>query len=658
MFVIHRHEARRLHYDLRLEMDGVLKSWAVPKGFSHVPEDKHLAVRTEDHPIEYEDFDGVIPKGQYGAGTMTIWDKGTFELVKGQGDHLAALADGKLEVKLHGTRLRGEWHMVKTTRSPNDWLLFKYRDCYARGANDPLFPIEFADAKPTSLPKAPKGLRPGGESEPFSDPDWLFELEFAGLRRLIVKKTDALTAFDADGKKCSESLGSVGHELRRLRAENAVVDGVLVALDSTGRPDRRKLENCLKKGETGSLTYYVFDLLHFDAWSLKARPLVERKRALRSVIPSELAQVMYVDHVIERGEELVEVVRQGGLTGVIAKRSDSSYRGPTSPHWKRIPAPVERGKKRDNLIEKLTKDSAGKRHVRSKIKLTSLQKVYWPEEGFTKGQVIDFYDRVADTLLPYLKDRPLHLRRFPEGIHGQHFYQKNMTKQLPDWVATTVVKEKEEGEVRYVMCNDRDTLLYLVNLGSIDLHPWMSRHDEQEMPDYGVIDLDPAGKKFGSSVVILARTIGKILRGAGIQPLLKTSGASGMHIYVPVIRRYTYEQVRMFCEIVARWVVREHSDIATVERSVAQRHGKVYVDYMQNFRGQTVVPPYVIRPVPGATVSTPLEWDELQGEIHPSQFNLLSVPDRLAEKGDLFRPSLTDPHDLGPALAALSENFE
>ncbi|MCA8959135.1 MAG: non-homologous end-joining DNA ligase [Planctomycetes bacterium] len=658
VFVIHRHEARRLHYDLRLEMDGVLKSWAVPKGFSFDPSDKHLAVRTEDHPIEYEDFDGVIPKGQYGAGTMTIWDKGTFELAKGNDDHLAALAEGKLEVRLFGHRLRGEWHMVKTNRDEKDWLLFKYRDRYARPKGEPLFPLDLADAPRAPMPARPRARRAETEREPFSDAEWVFELEFDGLRLLVRKSGDELRFLDRDGKALKIELGSVTHELRRLRVEDAVLDGVLVALDANGRPDRRRLDRCLRTGETGALTLYLFDLLHYEEWRLDRVPLIDRKRALRSLIPSEFGQVLYVDHVAERGEELFDVVRSGGLRGVIAKRAQSGLGRKAADAWIRISAPDDSAAKRSNLLTKLAK-SAGTRKIRARVQLTNPQKVYWPNEGITKGQLLDYYDRIADTILPYLRDRPLHLRRFPEGIDGQHFYHKNLTHQVPDWVATAKVKDDEQGEeVRYVMCNDRDTLLYLVNLGSIDLHPWMSRADALLEPDYGVLDLDPAGKEFGPQVVVLARTIGKVLRGAGVEPLLKTSGASGMHIVIPVVRRYTYEQVRTFCEIVARWVVREHRDIATVERSVAQRQGKVYIDFMQNFRGQTVVPPYVVRPVPGATVSTPLDWDELQGDIHPSRFTMFDLPRRLEERGDLFRPLLTNPYDLAPVLAALSENFE
>jgi bifunctional non-homologous end joining protein LigD len=257
-------------------------------------------------------------------------------------------------------------------------------------------------------------------------------------------------------------------------------------------------------------------------------------------------------------------------------------------------------------------------------------------------------------IVPYLRDRPIHLLRYPEGIEGESFYHKKV-EHLPDWVPTIQVREKDGEPIHYAVCNDRETLLYMINLGSIDLHPWMSRHDHLESPDWAILDLDPTVDDF-SKVIRIARSIGKLLRGAGLRPLLKTSGASGLHIYVPLARGYTYEQSRMFCELVARMMVREHKEIATVERSVAKRRDLVYIDYLQNIKEQTVVPAYVARPVPGANVSAPLDWDELESELSPSMFNIFNMPERLERLGDLFRGVLDDPQGLRPALEALSAN--
>jgi bifunctional non-homologous end joining protein LigD len=261
-------------------------------------------------------------------------------------------------------------------------------------------------------------------------------------------------------------------------------------------------------------------------------------------------------------------------------------------------------------------------------------------------------------LLPYLVARPVHLNRFPDGITGKSFYQKEAKEGTPDWVRTIEIPSSSRGgPLRYMVCDDRDTLLHLINLGSIDLHPWMSRIGSLDAPDWCVIDLDPKEAPF-ADVVRIAREVGRLLRGIGLAPALKTSGSTGLHVFIGLLPGYTYAQSEMFAETVARLVTRELAEIATVERKVAERGGKVYVDFGQNRRGQTVVPPYVVRPVRGATVSTPLAWDELEGDLALAHFTLRSVPDRLERIGDLFRPILASPEDLAAASANLLEAWK
>ncbi|MFN8178880.1 MAG: non-homologous end-joining DNA ligase [bacterium] len=643
-FVIHRHEARALHYDLRLEMDGVLKCFAIPRGFSWDPADKHLAVHTEDHPIEYMTFDGVIPKGAYGAGTMVIWDKGTYRAL---GDGPAGLENGKLEIDLDGGRLRGEWHMVKT-RGERDWLMFKYKDRYAREAGVPLFPLDLSRVERAVRPERPRAMRAAGKVAPFSHPDWIFELAFDGRRAFASLEGDDVRFLGADGAPIEAELPGIALALRRLRARRALVDGVLVATGEDERPSRALLDEKLAGGDPDGVVFYAFDLLHYDDWSLAPYPLVERKAALASILPPS-GTVLHVDHVVARGEELCEVVVRTGLAGVIAKEARSAYSPGASPAWReiRVAAPPK-----DAAATPLRESLATGARRKSRVKLTNRDKVYWPKEGITKGQLLDYYESVADVLLPYLRDRPCHMLRYPDGIEGKSFYQKNVTGRIPDWVPTTVIGVEGGEEVRYVVCNDRDTLLHLVNLGSIDIHPWLSRVGTPDVPDLAVVDLDPSASDF-SKVIRIAQTVGKILRGAGLRPCVKTSGATGLHIYIPLVREYGYEQVRMFCELVARLTVREHRDIATVERTPAKRGDKVYVDFGQNRREQTLVPPYVVRPVPGATVSTPLDWDEVRSGLHPSQFDLFGVPERIEQRGDLFRGALDDPQRLEDAIDAL-----
>ena len=280
--------------------------------------------------------------------------------------------------------------------------------------------------------------------------------------------------------------------------------------------------------------------------------------------------------------------------------------------------------------------------------------MYWPDQGYTKGDLVSYYDRVANWILPYLEDRPLHLYRWPDGIRGKSFYQKQLPEDILNQVETVDVSRDGEGPVFYAMCNDRKTLLTLINTGSIDLHPWMSHKGSLDSPDWAFIDLDPKEAPF-SSVIKIARTVGRLLRGVGIEPYLKTSGSTGLHVCIPLQPGYTFDQSRMFSEAVARLVVRDHADIATVERVVSRREGRVYVDFLQNRREQTIVPPYVVRPVEAASVSMPLAWDELETELSVADFTLLNAPARIEKTGDLFRTALTAPQDLGPAIEALGK---
>ena len=656
-FVVHRHDATNLHYDLRLEMDGVLVSFAIPKGLSHRPEDKRLAVHTEDHPMQYLTFHGVIPKGQYGAGTMTIWDRGTYEIVNLDGDGRAGLEAGKLEFNLWGGRFRGQWHMVRTTRSPKDWLIFKSRDVYARGKDEPHFPLDLS-----SIPRKPwpKSMRPlaSVDGDAFSDPEWLFEMEFCG-RRLFLEKNDDEIRFRSLRKDPLSYLDALRREGKKLRGTKVLLDGVLVALDAGGRPDADLLQQRLAEGSAEGVVYYAFDLLYFDEWDLRDVPLMERKNALRTVIPPGAKSLLYVDHVIDRGEAFAHVVRTAGLPGMIAKWSSGKYRNPKNePRWLRV-AVDDDAEQDQNVYEALSslkERTPGSRGLRHAIKFTNMNKVLWPEAGFTKGDLVDYYDAVSETIVRYLENRPMHMNRFPDGIDGKQFYQKNAPDHVPDWVRKVPI-QSENREIHYVVCDDRETLLYLANLASIDLHPWFSRVGTLDSPDWAIIDLDPDGSPF-KDVVRLARTTGKILSTIGLRSCAKTSGATGIHIYIPLQPGYTYEHARMFCEGVARLVVREHPDIATVERVVAQRSGKVYVDFLQNRRGQTIVPAYCARPQPGATVSAPLDWDEVNSDLHPSQFTIMNMPDRLRRLGDLFEPALKDKQNLLEAIEALHKWFE
>jgi len=649
VFVVHRHEARNLHYDLRLETGGLLRSWAVPRGFSYDPADKRLAVQTEDHPLAYEHFHGRIPKGEYGAGTMTIWDRGTYEVVKAP-DLAAAFAQGEVKVRMFGRRLRGEWHLVKTTQAKNSWLLFKSKDAWSGTSRDSALGIALDDATAATLPAvdAVAAMAVGGETAPFVDAEWLFEAMLPGRRALLRRDGDAVSIAGLPAVP-----PEIARDAVRLPCQQALFDGVLVALDADGRPDATVLAAALA-GDGAGVSYYADDLLFWEDYDLRALPLLDRKAALRATLPP-LHSLLFVDHVAGSGPLLVDAIAQRGLPAAIARRADSRYQAGPSPAWLRIPAGAR-------AADAVTTATTGAQPMPppsslarpSRVRVTNLDKVYWPAEGYTKGDLIAYYEQVADALLPHLKDRPVHLNRFPDGIDGKSFYQREAKTGTPDWVRTVPIPHDGQDVLHHVI-DDRDMLRYAINLGSIDLHPWLSRVGHLDEPDYAVLDLDPKTAPF-ADVVRIARAAGRLLRGIGLRPLLKTSGKNGMHVFVPLRRGYSYDHAKLFTEAVARVLLRDLADIATVERVPDQRRGRVYLDFLQNRKSQTIVPPYAVRPVRGASVSTPLAWDELEdGDLHPSKFTIHTMPARLQRRGDLFRQALGDPQDLLPAIDALQQ---
>ena len=651
-FVIHRHEARRVHYDLRFAAGGVLVSWAVPRGFSYDPAVKHLAVHTEDHPLRYRTFEGVIPKGEYGAGTMLIWDRGSYEVVKAV-DLAAALAAGEVKVILRGRRLRGEWHLVRTNADKDEWLLFKARDRYVRDAGDTVPVVDPARVRSAPLPRRPRAMRAAAGHAQFSDPDWIFELEFEGLRALAMVDGGAAALATPGGgrRRLHPRAAALAQEhFAGVRAEQALLDGVWVAMDRNGRPARSAIDTWAAGGKTeATVAYYAFDLLHYDEWDLRSLPLLERKHLLRSLLPPS-PTLLYADHVAASGERLAAVAEAAGFHALVAKRADSRYRPGAQPTWRRVALQATAEARRLDVRTALA--HAGRRRPRdASVAFSNLDKVFWPREGYTKGDLLQFYEQVAEFLLPYLRQRPVHMNRYPDGIEGESFFQRQAPAGVPDWVELVEVDARHD---RQFVCNDLRTLLYLINLGSIELHPWLSRCTSLEHPDFAVLDLDAKESTFANAKRV-ARTAGKVLRGIGLDPSVKTSGASGLHVYLPLVPGYHYAQTRLLMEAVARVVAREHSDVASVERQPRGRGGKVYVDFLQNRKSATVVPPYVVRPVPGASVSMPLEWDELDGDLHPGMFTIANTPALLARRGDRFRSTLTDQQDFAPAIERLQE---
>ena len=424
-FVVHRHEARSLHYDFRVNAGGALVCWAVPKGFSYAPSDKRLAVRTEDHPLEYESFAGVIPKGQYGAGNMTIWDSGEYEIKKSASIE-EALAKGEVKLVLEGRRLRGEWHLVRTKGGEGkDWLLFKAKDRYVGSGSDLFGSADLSRVIRRPMPTRVSRMESAEGYAAFSDPVWLFETAFPGKRVQVSLRGPDVRLQSRDGD-LAPKLPAVCAALARVRAQTALLDGVVVALDKDGIPSKAAMEAQLAS-DGGNALLYVFDILYAEEWDLRRMPLVERKAALRALV-AESARLLVVDPVVERGEELARAAAESGLSAIMAKKADSPYKAGRSDDWRMI------------ALDGNALASGGKGPAQNRLQASALpaishpRKVYWPDQGYTKEDLVRYYDRVANFLLPYLEERPIHMYRWPDGVRGKSFYQKQVPEGFPDWV--------------------------------------------------------------------------------------------------------------------------------------------------------------------------------------------------------------------------------
>ncbi len=646
-FVVQRHEASRGHYDLRLEGEGSLLSWAVPKDLVYDPAIKRLAVRTEDHPLSYLEFEGVIPQGNYGAGTMQIFDVGTFTL-----DVHASLAeaeaDGEIKLVLAGLQLAGAWHLVRTKASgANHWLLFKSKDRYTAHhvGRTRALGVEAEQAKGRAWLQRVQGpsiVAATADDPRVSDSRAVAELDYVGRRGLLTLR---------DGELAIRGMRRVPEALRalepQLAATSMICDGVLTCAGDHGWPDAARLAAAMDVPGMPGVVFHAFDMLYWNGFDLRDVPLLERKRALGCVLPPNAPGVVVVDHLMGDAAGLLRAVGEAGQPGIVVKPADSAYRRGASSEWLRVATcGVPDAVKRAAPV-------AGTSTQAASVQLSNPSKVLWPDAGFKKRDLFAYYDRMADAILPHLAGRALHLLRYPDGIHGKSFYQRNPEGLQLGVASAAPAGTTDDGEA-VLVCPDRTTLLAYANLASIDLHPWLSCLDATATPDVVVFDLDPKGAPF-HRVVDVARALGDLLADLGLTPVVKTSGKTGLHVVLYVVPEWTYPQVRMFCEAVARLIVQRMPHVATVARRVTDRNGKVYIDTLQNARGQSVVAPWVVRPVGGATVSTPLDWGELDDDLSIGRFDLESVPSRFESGGDLFLAAMDARVTLNDALEHLDE---
>jgi bifunctional non-homologous end joining protein LigD len=694
-FVVQKHDASRLHYDFRLEMEGVLRSWAVPKGPSLDPGEKRLAVHVEDHPIEYGDFEGTIPKDEYGGGTVLLWDRGTWTP---EGDPAAGYKKGHLRFQLAGEKLHGGWDLVRMggRRSQDDdhdnWLLIKVKDESARPGSDDAIVRERPESvasgqnmeeiaagshrvwsskekaaepalDPSAIPAARKGTMPGGiepqlatlAAEAPRGDAWLHEIKYDGYRVLCEIRDGEARLITRHGKDWTGRFTPVAREAAILPVREAVLDGEVVVLEADGRSSFQALQNALSGNRREDLVYFAFDLLYVDGWDLRRAPLQARKEALAELLAGRQGAVRFGDHVAGGGEEFYRHACKLGLEGIVSKRADLPYRSGRSKDWLEVkcqqqvrktaakPDPPRKGKAAVNeslaakdpkpAVRPVPEEADGPAQGKGRkeaisiggVRLSNPDRVLYPELGLTKRDLAVYYSRLADWILPHLADRPLSLVRCPEGREEECFYQKHITGQVPASVHRVDVGEPQP----YGAVSGLEGLLALVQMGVLEIHIWGSHRDEIERPDYAVFDLDPDAGLPWERVAEGAFEIRGFLGGLGLRTFVKTTGGKGLHVVFPLERRAGWDEVKGFTKAVAEAVAASAPGRYTSKLPKASRKGKVFIDYLRNGRGATSICPYSTRARAGATVSTPLSWEELKAGVHSDGFNLRSLPERL-----------------------------
>ena len=861
-FVVQKHAAKRLHYDFRMELDGVLKSWALPKGPSTNPGDKRLAVLVEDHPLEYAGFEGTIPEGQYGAGEVIVWDEGQYLPAK-HGQPLKnrreaeeaireGLEEGKLAFVLKGKKLKGEWTMIHM--KAKNWLLIKHQDEFADGKQDILRngksvrsgqTLKHSPSSPTtskaedSFP-APSQI-PGAKEQqlhhnvrpmlasltdvPFTDNAWLFEPKLDGIRAIAFKDGSRIRLVSRNGRETGAQFPLVVDAIRQQAADKMILDGEIVTPDPKGRPSFQLLQKRIgltrrqdieQAEESVPVQYYVFDLLYLEGYDLTQVELRYRKEALeRAVVPS--SKIRILEYLPNEGETLYKAALEQGLEGIIAKRVDSRYQaGLRSSRWlkvkkfrsddfivggytlgrgsrantfgslllgyygadqrlefvgavgtgfdernladlrevlekirtsecpfneepaldqpavwvrpihvaevkfaewtrdKRLRAPVflrlrpdksasevylqpprDQGQTQreydfsdhlqalDRQLEESDDafDLAVSEHT---ISLNHLNKILWPaasgHKGLTKREYLRYLARLSPFIIPHLRGRPITMSRYPDGIQGEQFFQKDWTNPLPGYVDSVSLPSEHSGkEVHYLVCNNLATLLWLGQLANLEWHAWFSRTDPHpdtkslsggasdvlDYPDFVVFDIDPyiysgdeaAGDEPQLNREAFGRTrqvafwLKEKLDSLSLTSFVKTSGVTGLHVYVPILRQFDYGAARAVAETICTFLLREYSETVTLEWAVNKRRGKIFLDYNQNVRGKTLAVPYSPRATPAATVSTPVEWNELS-KIYPTDLTIDSIPSYLSGRRDPWLRILEQKNDLATLLDA------
>lgn len=815
-FVIQEHHASRLHYDLRLEMEGVLKSWAVPKPPTLDPGVKRLAIQVEDHPLDYISFKGTIPKGNYGAGTVDIWDKGTYtsdeparDRKKREAILLKGLNKGELKFTLRGKKMKGSFALIRMKDDEKQWLLIKHRDEFAENDDKKPTPKKSSPKKTATKKTATKkkvaakranrikkaefispmlATLAGPGVVPETD-EWVYEIKWDGYRAIAVCNENEVDLFSRNHQTFNTRFPPVKKALEQMKL-HAVLDGEVCVEGKNKYPRFEDLQQW-RKEEDGKLVYYVFDLLHVNGHDTTGLSFLHRRELLEQLI--EENDVIKLSQVIKKGKDrILKDAVKNGLEGLMAKRTDSEYEpGYRSKSWLKVKArnqqeviiagytrrkdsdrkfssliaavydndgqlkymgkigtgfneadqkslggklsklevdespfggqtaDVVRDAKRGGNIslfwtkpqlvaevhfaeitrsgsmrhasfeglrddkdakdvktetmetgETTTKAKASKptrtkkansatREIRGiELSFSNLSKVYWPKDGITKRDLLNYYYRVGPVLLPYLIDRPQSLNRFPGGVRGKGFYQKDVTDKVPEWVYQYPYTTGEGEKHHFLVPKTEADILFMANWGTIEMNPWNSTIHSPDNPTWCLLDLDPGKKSSFEDVIKTAQVIRDILEEFKIEGYPKTSGSTGIHIYLPLNAEYTYDECQLFAKLIALEAEKRLPEITTTERMLRNRAGKLYIDYLQNRPAATLAAPYSVRPKAGAPVSMPLQWEEVKKGLKISDFTIKNAIQRIEKEGDLFRPVLGEGIDISEVLNELSNKKE
>lgn len=834
-FVIQKHDATRLHYDFRLETeDGVLKSWAVPKGISMDPQTKRLAVLVEDHPLDYINFEGIIPKNNYGAGTVIVWDTGPYATKKSINHQLK---EGKIKFILYGNKIKGSFSLIKIkntkSKDENQWLLIKSRDEFVTTEDLTETQPESVLSKKTNetiekkssdlstniheiievnghtkeFPDIVKPMLALATDNPFDSKDWVFEVKWDGIRCLLFlnKKKKIKDLYSRQGRRITDKYPEIIETIDSSikNEESIILDGELVVLNKKGTPDfqrHQKRMNVVSPIEIKNLsretpaTLYIFDILYINGKNIEPLQFVDRRKIIESLVKKDSKRIRISEYIEDNGIALFENVKKMGLEGIVAKSKSGKYlEGVRSPSWLKIKIKITQdcvvvgytqgeGNREDyfgslilgvyeenkltfvghcgsgfdtiqlrdfykemqkikiekpsidnipyvnrkpvwikpNLVVEVkfsewTQDKIMRAPIFVRVRydknpkecfielpksskkvittiksnsdpqpaaFTNLKKKFWPKTSkhaeLTKGDLIEYYRKISRYILPHLQDRPLSLSRYPDGILGKSFYHKNWSQNKPDSVKTIKISSESKNEfINYIVCNNQETLLWLANLGCIEMHPWYSRiiddktkkidQSSLDYPDFIVFDLDPyiySGRekkgeepefnvKGFQAASEIAFVLKDMLDQMNLKSFVKTSGKTGLHIFIPIIQDFSYIQTRSFATILAQILVKKNPRKITTEWSTAKRKGKVFFDHNQNARGKTISSIYSVRPTKSATVSMPIRWDKLDSII-PTDFTMLSVPKILDKEKDIWKEIYNNKQDVAEIIENVS----